>query len=54
MPAEHELTNAELECVVAGKSDGPLMSAWNAASSVALAGSRATGGGQTGFRGFLN
>lgn len=54
LPRIEDLSDAELEAVVAGKSDGPLMAAWNAASSGMLASSRATGGGRTGFRGFLD
>lgn len=49
-----ELSDAELEVIVAGKSGGPLMSAYNVATRVGLAASRATGGGLTGFRGFGN
>lgn len=54
LPRVEDLSDAELEAVAAGKSDGPLITAWNAASSGLLASSRATGGGRTGFCGFLD
>ena len=49
-----DLSNEDLEAIAAGKSGGPLMNVWNVASSGMLASSRATGGGRTGFRGFLD